>query len=210
LARELYPFSYGEYRRFTGLGAGVGSLGAYLETGGFPEYLKSGSVEALAQLQTDILYRDIAARYGIRDVASLRRLYVYLASNPARKVSPSRLPRVVGVRSPATVLEYVAYLEAAYLVRLLPCFAWSAKARSLSPKKVYLVDPGVVKSGSVAGGGGVGAALENAVYNELRARGEEAYYFAGPGGGECDFVTGSGGGACRCAGILRGRRRAVR
>ena len=192
LARELHPFSYGEYRRFTGRSAGPDSLGAYLETGGFPEYLKSGNVEALAQLQSDILYRDIAVRYGIRDVASLRRLYVYLASNPARKISPSKLPRVIGVRSPATVLEYIACLEAAYLVRLAPCFAWSAKARSLAPKKVYLVDPGIIKSGSVPARGQSGAVLENVVYSELRSRGEEAYYFAGGAGGECDFVTGAG------------------
>jgi predicted AAA+ superfamily ATPase len=37
----------------------------YLEKGGFPEYLKTGNTDILAQLQSDIVYRDIAVRYGM-------------------------------------------------------------------------------------------------------------------------------------------------
>ncbi|MDR0301847.1 MAG: ATP-binding protein, partial [Treponema sp.] len=146
ISKELVPFSYREFCEFTGQQAGSDSLENYLEKGGFPEYLKSGNTDVLTQLQSDILYRDIAVRYGIRDAASLRRLFVYLASNPAQKISPSKLIQTVGVKSPTTVLEYISYLEAAYLINLLPCFAWSVKAQSLAPKKVYVVDSGIVKT----------------------------------------------------------------
>ena len=189
LAKELFTFSYGEFCEFTGAEAGPESLGRYLEQGGFPEYLKTGNADILTQLQLDILYRDIAVRYGIRDVSSLRRLFVYLVSNPAQLVSPSKLPRTAGVKSPTTVLEYISYFETAYLLQLLPCFAWSLKAQSLAPKKVYVADPGIIKTGSLAFSGNFGALLENFVYNALRSVTRDLYYFSGKQGGECDFVV---------------------
>jgi len=188
ISKELFPFSYREFCAFTGQEAGADSLGNYLEKGGFPEYLKTGNADVLTQLQLDILYRDIAVRYGIRDTASLRRLFLYLVSNPAQKVSPSKLTHTAGVKSPTTVLEYISYFEAAYLINLLPCFAWSIKAQSLAPKKVYIVDSGVIKTGSVFFSGNSGAVLENFVYNSLRAETADIFYFTGKGGGECDFI----------------------
>jgi len=188
ITRELFPFSYREFCEFSGQKACAASLESYLDTGGFPEYLKSRSADVLTQLQSDILYRDIAARYAIRDAASLRRLFVYLVSNPAQPFSPSRMTGVAGVKSPTTVLEYISFLEAAYLIHLLPCFAWSIKAQSLAPKKVYIVDTGIIKTTSVSFSGNRGALLENFVYNNLRLKGGDIFYFSGKNGGECDFI----------------------
>jgi predicted AAA+ superfamily ATPase len=196
LSSELFPFSYGEFCSFTGIDAGHGSFADYLEKGGFPEYLKTGNTNILTQLQSDILYRNIAVRYGIRDVASLQRLFVYLVSNPAQLFSPSRLTSVLGVKSPTTVLEYISFFEAAYLINLLPRFAWSVKSQNLAPKKVYIADTGLIKTGAVSFSGNSGALLENCVYNVLRAKAGSSglpanhgiYYFTGKSGGECDFI----------------------
>jgi predicted AAA+ superfamily ATPase len=197
LSRELFPFSYNEFCGFTGLETGSKSLLNYLEKGGFPEFLKTGNTEILAQLQSDILYRDIAVRYGLRDVASLRRLFVYLVSNPAQLFSPSKLTRIAGVKSPTTVLEYISFFEAAYLIHLLPCFAWSVKAQNLAPKKAYIADTGLIKTGAVSFCGNFGALLENCVFNSLRTKTGVSdtstergiYYFTGKNGGECDFIV---------------------
>jgi predicted AAA+ superfamily ATPase len=171
------------------LQTGRESFDIYLEKGGFPEYLKTGVTEVLTQLQSDILHRDIAVRYGIRDVSSLKRLYVYLASNPGQKISPSRLCQVAGVKSPVTVLEYFSHFEAAYLIHILPCFSWSVKAQSLAPKKVYLADPGIIKTSSVSFTGDYGARLENFVYNNLRLKTNDIFYYTAKTGGECDFIV---------------------
>jgi predicted AAA+ superfamily ATPase len=187
LSKELFPFSYKEFCSLVGLSAGPESFMDYLEKGGFPEYLKTGNTDILAQLQSDILYRDIAVRYGIRDATSLRRLFVYLVSNPAQLFSPSRLTDVAGVKSPTTVLEYISFFEAAYLIYLLPCFAWSVKTQSLAPKKVYIADTGLIKTGAVSFSGNYGALLENCVFTALRER--DIYYFVGKNGGECDFIV---------------------
>jgi predicted AAA+ superfamily ATPase len=189
ISKELFPFSYREFCQFTGQEAGPDSLKNYLEKGGFPEYLKTGNTDILTQLLTDILYRDIMARYGLRDASSLRRFFVYLVSNPAQKISPSRLTQTAGVKSPTTVLEYISYFEAAYLIQLLPGFAWSVKAQSLTPKKVYIIDSGIIKTGSLSFTGNFGALLENFVFNSLRIKTADIFYFTGKGGGECDFIV---------------------
>jgi hypothetical protein len=160
----------------------------YLEKGGFPEFLKTGNIDILAQLQSDILHRDIAVRYGIRDSTSLRQLFVYLLSNFAQLFSPSKLTGVVGVKSPTTVLEYISHFEAAYLIYLLPCFAWSVKTQSLSPKKVYVADTGLIKAGAFSFSQNHGALLENFVYNNIRRKTNEIYYFKDKNGSECDFI----------------------
>jgi len=188
ISKELFPFSYREFCSFFAFKAGQKSFDAYLEKGGFPEYLKTGNTEILTQLQSDILYRDIAVRYGIRDVSSLRRLYVYLASNPGQKISPSKLGHIAGVKSPATVLDYFSCFEAAYLIHILPCFSWSVKAQSLAPKKVYIADPGIIKTSSVSFTGNHGSRLENFVFNTLRLETQDIFYYTGKTGTECDFI----------------------
>jgi len=188
ITKEFFPFSYREFCEFSEQQAGAESLGDYLERGGFPEYLKSGNVDILSQLQSDILHRDIAVRYGIRDATSLRRLFVYLVTNMSQLFSPSKLTHVAGVKSPTTVLEYISHFETAYLIHLLPCFAWSLKAQSLAPKKVYIADTGMIKTSSVSFTDNSGALLENFVYNNLRMGTDDIFYFSGKNGGECDFV----------------------
>jgi len=197
LSKELFPFSYSEFCQFFELEAGAQSLMSYLEKGGFPEYLKTGNPDILAQLQSDILYRDIAVRYGIRDTTSLRQLFVYLLSNFSQLFSPSKLTGVLNVKSPTTVLEYISYFEASYLINLLPCFSWSVKAQSLAPKKVYACDTGLIKTGSLSFTKNHGALLENFVFNCFRRNvnscdalnNTQIFYYAGKSGGECDFIV---------------------
>ncbi|MCL2479617.1 MAG: ATP-binding protein [Treponema sp.] len=188
ITRELFPFSWKEYCSFMRVKAGPDSFSDYLEKGGFPEYLKSGNREILVQLQSDIIYRDIAVRYGIRDTASLRQLFVYLVSIPSQKITAGKLRQMAGVKSPTTVLEYLSYFRESYLLNFLQCFAWSAKARSLAPKKVYIIDPGIIKTSAVFFSENSGALLENYVYNMLRAMEQDIYYFTDNNGSECDFI----------------------
>ncbi|GBR74594.1 ATPase [Candidatus Termititenax aidoneus] len=203
ITKELFPFSYREFLRFAGRQAGVKSLEQYLQTGGFPEYLKTKRPEMLNQLQQDILYRDIAVRYGLRDVASLKRLFVYLVSNAAHLVSPSKLTSVIGLRSHTTLLEYLSYFEEAYLLQLVPRFAWSVKKQNLAPKKLYVSDTGLLRSGSVSFTPDQGGLLENFVFNELRRRTRDIFYFADKTG-ECDFIVDPHGKNPLCAQVCLG------
>ena len=188
ITKELHPFSYSEFLAFKGISACFGTLQEYLGSGGFPEYLKTGNEDILSQLQQDILYRDVAIRHGIRDIASLKRLLTYLVSNAGYPVSPSKLTGTIGVKSPSTVLEYFSHLEASYLLHQIPRFAWSAKAQSLAPKKVYIADLGLIRTGSLSFSPNTGSLLENFVFLEYRRNTDDIYYFS-DGKSECDFIV---------------------
>ena len=87
ISRELFPFSYPEYLQFAGLEANAESLSGYLDDGGFPEYLKTRDEEVLFRLMDDIIYRDIAVRYGLKQHQTLRQLAIYLISNSGKYYS---------------------------------------------------------------------------------------------------------------------------
>ncbi|TVR75685.1 MAG: ATP-binding protein [Spirochaetaceae bacterium] len=197
LQEELFPFSWAEYCRFREVSPSGAVLERYLAEGGFPEYLKTGNPEILRQLQQDILARDIAVRFNIRDDRALRNLYLWLISNVGNLMTPSRLTGIVGVKSPTTVLEYLAHLEAAWMIHTVPRFAWSVKARSLAPKKVYAADPGCVHTSSLSTTPDRGRLLENVVYLELRRRTASIFYLAEKNT-ECDFVVAPQRGSATC------------
>ena len=163
------------------------SFVSYLEQGGFPEFLKIGNSEVLSFLIEDIIHRDIATRYAIRDVSGLKRLCVYMMSNTAKLVSPSKLTSVIGVKSSSTVLEYLAHFESSYLLNLVPRFSWSVKGQMLSEKKVYVVDNGLVNVASISASKNYGRKFENTVYWSIRRKTKHIWYFA-DGHSECDFI----------------------
>jgi len=193
IVKELFPFSYSEYLRFADAQKSIQSFESYFQTGGFPEYLKLHNSDVVMQLQKDILYRDIAVRYNVSDDKSLQRLYVYLASNAASLISPSKLKTVAGVKSHTTILDYFSYFENAYLLSLVPKFAWSQKAQSLAPKKVYFTDIGLIRTAGLNFSENSGHILENFVFNELRRKygtfDDKQIFYYSDDTCECDFIV---------------------
>ncbi len=189
LNMELYPFSYPEFLRFTNKKASPGTLEEYLNTGGFPAYVRTGRREVLTELFNDIIYRDIVVRYHLRDHVPIRSLATYLLGHVGSRVSPSRLKDVMRVSSAGTMLEYFSYLEETYLVQRMPRYADSPKARLSFPKKVYACDTGLVAALSPTDGADLGHRLENLVYLKLLGEGFPLFYFVHDGdNAECDFI----------------------
>jgi len=223
LTRRVLPLSFGEYLRLKGGERGPASLDAYLREGGFPERVVSsrlvsppGSREggggdfpenppvsenpepaglpgapALGAIEGAFL-RDRPDRLD-GDACLLSRVYDLLVSGVGRFVDPQRLGAAAGIRSAAAAPDYVAWFEAAYVIARLPRYAWSAQGRDLAPKKLYVVDPSLVRPDAGSPGSGCEEArLENFVFNSLRRRYEEVFYFTGGAGGGCDFVVSDG------------------
>lgn len=188
LSKELFPFSYREFNDFYSSEANSESLQKYLKTGGFPEFVKTQNPDILTTLFEDILYRDIAVRYGIRDVQSLKKLAIYLVSNAGNLVTATKLTKVFSIKTAATILEYFSFFELAYLINFLPKFSYSIKAQSINPRKIYIIDPGIISTCSTTFTGNLGHILENVIYWHLRQRNYELYYF-NENGKECDFIV---------------------
>jgi predicted AAA+ superfamily ATPase len=187
ITKELFPFSYAEYLEFIGESKSSTSVSNYIVIGGFPEYVKTGNTDILLQLFDDILVRDIAVRYNIRDVKSLQKLALYLISNVAKLVTANRLKSMIDVSATSTVMEYLSHLEQAWLFHFVPKFSFSMRKQLVNPRKVYAIDTGLVTVNSRSFTQDLGPVFENLVYLSLRRRYSEIYYFLEAG--ECDFIA---------------------
>lgn len=187
LSMELFPFSYREFITYKETESDQESLKDYLVTGGMPEYVKSGQALILSSLMDDILVRDISVRHSVRDIDSLKQLAIYLISNVGVLVSANKLTGLFGIKSSTTILEYFNYFKDAYLVEFVPRFDYSIKAQARNPKKIYVMDTGLINAVSTSFTEDLGRKLENMVYLHLRRTYSTIYYFAEKG--ECDFVV---------------------
>ena len=187
ITSELFPFSFKEFCRFKDIEPNEHATKEYMQLGGFPEYLKNPIEEILANLLDDILIRDIAVRFGIKDIRGLKRLTVFLLSNIGNLTSANKLREPAGINSTTTILEYLSHLEQSYLVSLVPMFDYSLKKQTINPKKIYAIDMGLVTSNVNRIKGDEGHKLENMVYNTLRLRYKDIYYHRRDN--ECDFIT---------------------
>jgi uncharacterized protein len=186
LNTELFPFSYQEFLVFEKKEANLQSLENYLKKGGFPEFLKIKNEEVLQNLFKDIVLRDIAIRHGIRNTKILVDVALFLLSNIAKETTYTSLKNAFQIGSTNTVIDYLTWLEDAYLLFFLQKFSWSAKSISINPRKVYAIDNGLINANSLSFSQDKGRILENAVYVFLRNNGEKMYYFKEKH--ECDFV----------------------
>ena len=188
ITKELFPFSFEEYCRFRNLEPSSNACAEYLQEGGFPQYLKYRDEEILSSLYNDILYRDIAVRYGVRAVKALQELTYYLMSNIGNRVSANKLTQAVHVKTAKTILEYFSYLTQTYLFSFVPRYAYSYKSQMINPKKVYCIDNGMHAAVTMSATDNGGRKMENMVYNELRRLPQQIYYYSNEAS-ECDFVV---------------------
>ena len=138
---ELFPFNFDEYCKLRKCDKTSESFKHFLEEGGFPEYLIYNRTDILKRLFEDILMRDVIVCYGIKDVRSVKMLSVYLASNCGNLITGSKLSAQLGLKTTATILEYLSFLEQCYLFFFVPKFNYSAKAQSVNPKKFTVSTP---------------------------------------------------------------------
>ena len=94
----------------------------YVNYGGYPELALTPVVRANPErfVKSDIvdkvLLRDLPQLYGIQDIQELNALFTLLAFNTAEEVSFEQLSKRSGVGK-QTILRYVEYLEAAFLLK---------------------------------------------------------------------------------------------
>src|SRR3989344_4760838 len=111
---ELFPFSFKEF----------------LE-------IKKENVNILHELLSDVVMKDIAVRFGIKNTIILNKMAIYLISNVGKGFSYNSIKKIFEIKSVQSVIDYIAYFENAYLVFTIPKFSYSYKQQQINPKKVY-------------------------------------------------------------------------
>ena len=187
LSHELFPFAYNEFLEHTNQENNLASFENYRKLGGFPEFLDTQNTDVLQTLLRDILFRDIAIRYGIRNTKTLFDIALHLLSNAGKETTYNRLRKTFGIGSTNSVSDYLKWLEDTYILFFLPRFSWSPKSVLVNPRKVYAIDTGFIQANTMSHSADSGRLLENMVYLYLRQKNTELFYFREKG--ECDFVV---------------------
>ena len=197
---ELFPFSFKEFLDFKKIkissakilttkqkGQFVKLTNEYLSSGGIPDALKYPDLEIHKSLYDDVLYRDIAARYQIENIKSLKELAFYLVSNSSALISFNKLKDLLKLGSVNTVKSYVEYLENSWLIFVINKYAFSIKEQQIAAKKIYGIDTGLVRSVGFSFSENMGRLLENVVFLKLRKQEDDIYYYKTRQDFEVDF-----------------------
>jgi predicted AAA+ superfamily ATPase len=158
--------------------------------GGFPEYVLLRDQKILNDLLSDILQRDIAVRHKIRNTRQLNELAVFLITNVTKEFSFNNLRKMFNFGSTNSVSQFISFLEDSYLVFTLSKFDYSLRKQSVNPKKIYVIDNGLVVQNSKSYTEDLGKLLENMVFICLKSSQKKIFYYRDVN--ECDFVIRQG------------------
>ncbi len=152
----------------------------YVKLGGFPFIYASGlddqaALSYLLDIYQSIMLKDVVARYGLRDVELLNRVFLYFFSNFSQTFSGSSVTAFLKNEkrsiSPETLYNYIAYAQEAFLIYLVPRYDIKGK-RSLSfQEKLFIADTGIREAVFGYNERDISQVLENIVFVELLRRG---------------------------------------
>jgi predicted AAA+ superfamily ATPase len=204
---EVFPLSFREYLTFRGIAIVPHDadnesllrheLEAFLLCGGFPEIVLAD--EALRPLILEeysslMLYRDVVERYGVRNEKLMRELLRHCFRNTGSLLNVSKLHRDFASQghtvSRNTLFDYLGYLEDAFLVFLLPKRETSIRKQAHNPKKLHVIDTGLIAAFQAFPSRDLGHKLETVVFLENRRRRKDLFYYAN--GSEVDLCDAEG------------------
>ena len=208
---RMFPFSFSEFLDFHEIKYQLKTLryskkktlvkkmfNEYLENGGFPEvtyYPDLGQRELLQSYFDDIIYRDIISRFNIRNPQVFKQLSIFCISNIAKPHTFNSLRRLFAnytSLSTDTIINYLSYLEDAFLLFSVSHYDHSMKKQINKPKKLYCIDTGMINAVSFRFSDNLGQLYENLVFLQLKRSNHEMYYWQSAKGHEVDFVIKEG------------------
>lgn len=208
IAAEMFPFSFKEFLSYRDVGFSKkkryssemrailqNHLEEYTQIGGFPEvqhYEDELRRQIIRNYVDVVILRDVVERHDVSNVAVLRALIKQIMSAPATRFSINKFYKTLKSQgytcTKNNLYDFMDYLVDAYLVYHIPIHARSEKVRRVNPRKVYVVDVGLLEAMSSGITEDRGALLENLIYMHLRRYGYEPEYYITEDGTEVDFV----------------------
>lgn len=206
---ELFPFSFEEYLMYYGIekkellstkdiARVKQKLNKYLVSGGFPETLKE-SIDSkfyLRTLYSSLITKDVVLRHRVKYEKTMIDIANYLTTNHSGYVSFNKIKNVFNLKSVHTALNYILFLEEAYLFFFVKKLTNKYKESLLANRKNYCIDPGIIHAISYKSSEDKGKLYENVVALELLRRkyydNIEFYYWQDYYQHEVDFIVKKG------------------
>ncbi len=174
---EVLPLDFEEYLKFKNIVISKADkhlvekyFEDYLSTGGIPEYVLYGDLDYLRGLVDDIIYKDIAAFYKVKNISLLKDFFMLLMERAGKQFSINKMANILKI-SPDSVRRYLQMFADTYLVYLIQRYG-KTNEKLLSPKKIYASDLGIRVL--FTGLRDKGSLFENYVY--LKIKSYDPYY----------------------------------
>jgi len=122
---EIYSLSYAEFLDFHKLQDSIDAFSSYIKFGGLPYLinleLKENIVfDYLKNIYAAILYKDVVARYNIRNTSFLEKLTHFVADNIGQMLTAKSITNFLKSQNikfnNSTVLEYLNFLTLTFLI----------------------------------------------------------------------------------------------
>lgn len=196
---KMMPFTYSEFlelKKSKNEEITTKTFDEFLEWGGMPLiYNTSDELERkmyLRDLYNAIILKDIVERNKIKDIQLLNRIIQFMMANIGGVLSSNSIARYLRNEkintSVDTVMNYINYSTTSSIFNKVNRYDIRGKSVMSTLEKYYLTDLGLLMLKSTPIEKKIGGRLENIVYNELVARGNEVY-IGKTDKGEIDFVV---------------------
>ena len=179
---KVYGLSYLEFLKFHNLQNTLESLEYYMQIGGLPYLVnllprKEVIFEYLSNILSTIIYKDIIARYHIRNHSFLENLVKFLSQNTGNLISAKKISDYLKSQnikmSPQIVLDYLQYLENAFLVFKVKRTDLTGKKVFATSEKYYFEDIGIKNALAGENNFQINQVIENLIFNHLKIMGYE-------------------------------------
>lgn len=208
LPTEVWPYSFHEFIRSKNIEIDQKLFGkktrdqlvkvfdSYLSEGGFPEvtdYTQDIRQKTLQEYIDIVLYRDIIERHNVTNPATVKYMILSMIHNVSNPFAINKFYNDIkgrGYKTGKDVLyDYADYIEDAYLTFSASIYDRSIRKSQSMPKKIYAIDPGLVRATTLDFESDLGKLFENVVYLDLRRLGCKVQYYLTEERYEIDFIA---------------------
>lgn len=168
----------------------------YLSDGGFPEIISFDpdvKQKTLQEYLDVVIYRDIIERHNIKNPTLIKYMILSMIHNVGNPFAVNKFYNDLksqGYQIGKDILyEYVDHIEDSYLAFPVAIYDKSIRKTHTNPKKLYAIDPGMIRALTLDYESDLGRLFENIVYLDLKRLGGKINYYLTSEGYEIDFLA---------------------
>ena len=208
LAIEVWPYSFNEFIKAKKVTVDrslydkktqdrlMQMFHGYLSEGGFPEIISYDPDIKQRTLQEYLdvaLYRDMIERHNIKVPTLIKYMILSMIQNVSKPFTVNKFYNDLksqGYKIGKDLLyEYVDYMEDAFLAFSVAVYDKSVRKAQTNPKKLYAIDPGLVRAVTLDYESDLGRLFENIVFLDLKRLGCSINYYLTAERYEIDFLV---------------------
>jgi predicted AAA+ superfamily ATPase len=168
---EVLPLNYSEYLGFKNIRIAKSDEHLhekyfidYLSKGGIPEYVLTNDDAYIRELMDNIIYKDIAAVHGIRQISVLKDYFLLLMERSGKTLSINKIAKILGISTESSKRYFDLFCDT-FIIYPVSRFG-KLNEQLVSPKKIYCCDTGI--RNFYTGERDWGAVFENYVFLRLK------------------------------------------